>query len=91
MSWTHLNDTKPKARKRYRCVLCDHFIAKGEIHVARRGIGDDGPCTARMHTLCESLTHDWDYTDWECYEPGAFRQEVEEHLAEIKQEGDTTA
>lgn len=68
--WTFLNDTKPKARKEYRCMLCDHMILKGEKHVARRGIEDDGPITVRMHTACEKLTRDWTQDDWECHEPG---------------------
>lgn len=76
MSWTHLSDTEPEARKEYRCILCDKMILKGETHVARRGICDDGPCTSRMHTACELQTRDWDEWDWETYEPADFNKEV---------------
>ncbi len=42
MSWTHLSDTNPKARKDHFCELCERIILKGTVHVARRGIGDGG-------------------------------------------------
>ena len=29
MSWRHLNDTKPKARKPYPCFLCNRVIDAG--------------------------------------------------------------
>jgi hypothetical protein len=74
MSWTHLNDTKPRARKPHRCELCGLPITKGEVHVARRGIGDDGPCTFRMHIDCEALTKRWDQMDWECHDSSDFRE-----------------
>lgn len=74
MSWTHLSDTQPKARKRHWCCLCEHAIDIGTVHVARRGIGDDGPLTMRMHTACESVAHDWSQLDWECHDASEFRE-----------------
>lgn len=76
MSWTHLKDMKPVARKRYQCLLCEGFIEPGEKHVARTGIGEAGPETFRMHSLCESLTHDWDDWEWECQSPADFRSDL---------------
>lgn len=65
MSWTHFSDTTPRARKRYRCVLCNEFIEVGETHVARRGTDEEGPLTCRMHTECEAATQDWSWDDWD--------------------------
>lgn len=65
MPYEHLNDTNPKARKNYRCVLCGLVIAKGELHVARRGVFDGEAFTQRMHTDCETVTQDWLAEDWE--------------------------
>ncbi len=78
MSWTHLSDTMPKARKEHRCILCERIIPKGTVHVARRGIGDNGPCTTRMHTACELITRDWDWYEWENQDPFEFRRELSE-------------
>jgi hypothetical protein len=77
MSWTYLSDTNPKARKDHRCVLCDLIIPKGTVHVARRGVDDDGPVTSRMHTDCEAVTRNWSAYDWECSDTGEFRAEME--------------
>lgn len=80
MSWTHLSDTTPRARKRYRCILCDGHIEHGQPHVARRGITDDGPRTFRMHILCESISKKWEWWEWEdLCDPLEFRRyEIED-------------
>lgn len=78
MSWTHLSDTKPKARKDYRCLLCELPIPKGTVHVARRGIDDSGLCTTRMHTACELVSKDWGIEEWENQDPYEFRRELQE-------------
>lgn len=85
MSWLHLGDTQPKARKRHICDLCELPIEPGTVHVARRGIGDDGPVTSRMHLPCEQMTRDerWDDADWECHDRSEFR-------ARLKQREPTT-
>lgn len=74
MSWTHLSDTKPKARKRYNCELCGQPIEPGQQHVARRGVCDGDMVTARMHIYCESVTRveNWNSADWECYDEAEF-------------------
>jgi hypothetical protein len=66
LSWYHIEDTTPRARKPHLCLLCGETILEGERHVARRGIDRDGPLTMRMHTECEALTKNWDAFDWEC-------------------------
>jgi len=83
--WLHLEDTKPKARKQYSCVLCEQFIPPETVHVARRGIWEDGPITTRMHIVCEKLTRveKWDQMDWECHDFGEFRIRINARLPNI--------
>jgi hypothetical protein len=82
MSWTHLSDTTPKARKQYRCDICNEIIEVGEDHVARRGAGEGRIVTMRMHLDCEEFSKAWDQMDWECHCPGdCTRQEVRDSLA----------
>lgn len=73
MSWTHLGDTYPKARKEHRCYLCGLRIRKGARHVRRDGIADGEFVACRMHAVCESHTKAWDETDWECFDESDFR------------------
>lgn len=75
MSWTHLSDTTPKARKDYRCYLCGLPIPKGTVHDARRGIDDDGALTCRMHLDCVKLTAGWREDEWECHDEQEFRND----------------
>ena len=70
MSWQHLRDETPAARKPHRCFLCGAEIRVGERHVKRAGISDGGLDTFRMHAACEAETKDWDETDWECFSEG---------------------
>jgi hypothetical protein len=70
MTWTHLSDTTPRARKRHQCCLCGEVIEREEQHVARRGISEGVPITSRMHPECEAATRDWDDETWETVEPG---------------------
>lgn len=74
MSYTHLGDTRPKARKQYRCYLCHRPIDVGERHVYRKSTDDGEFVAARMHERCESLTHDWDIDEWESHDPAEFRR-----------------
>lgn len=76
MSWTHIEDTTPKARHKYICLLCSRFIDKGEKHIKRFGFTEEGKESIRMHFDCEKLTWDWDEADWECGEPEEFRREL---------------
>lgn len=81
MSWTHLSDTKPRAKKRHMCCLCERGIEPGAVHIARRGISDGQAITTRMHIACEALTKSWDEGDWECSDPSTFREMMEEQEA----------
>lgn len=94
MGWTHLSDTTPRARKRHTCELCGMPIAIGVRHVARRGIGEDGPVTFRMHNQCDRATAGWDEYDWEsAYDTLAFREEdlTPEALVAIERENGVVA
>ena len=81
MSWTHLGDTKPKARKRYHCDLCNLPIDVGTVHIARRGINDDVPITMRMHLRCEEITRlkKWDDAYWESNDASEFRKNLKRY------------
>lgn len=77
MSYTHFSDTTPKARKKYRCYLCERTIEVGVKHVARRGADDGQAFAFRMHIECEKLTAKWDEDDWLYHEPSEFRAELQ--------------
>jgi hypothetical protein len=74
VSYTHLGDETPRARKPHRCYLCGLMIEAGEVHVKRSGVSEDGFDTIRMHTACEAKTDEWREDDWECHDPAAFRE-----------------
>ena len=88
MTWIHLSDTFPIARKRYLCCLCERFITIGEKHTARRGIDDEGPATVRMHTDFELATKHWSPMEWETFDPLDFRHAMEQDCE--NQEKETT-
>lgn len=83
MSWTHLNDSTPVARKPHQCYLCEHEIPVGEKHLCRTGIDGEvrRPVTFRMHLGCHELTKGWDEDDWECFDPSDFRELLAESKA----------
>lgn len=75
MSWTHLRDTHPRARRRHVCHLCELPIEAGEIHVLRVGRFEWKLASQRMHMACESLTQSWRREDWEAgLDAGEFRK-----------------
>lgn len=76
MSWHHLEDTRPKARKDYACYLCGRPILKGTEHIKRSGISERCYVTSRMHLACESVTRHqlWDDMDWERHDANEFRE-----------------
>ena len=81
MSWTHLGDTWPKARKNYRCELCALPIPKAAEYVARCGVSAGELVTFRMHVDCEKVTRLWDPDDWICdIDHSEFRRELKEFL-----------
>lgn len=81
MSWIHLEDSTPVARKPYRCYLCDLRIEAGERHVKRAGINDDGLCSVRMHAECCAMASTWDEDAWECIDASEVRLELAEYRA----------
>ena len=76
MSWTHIRDTKPVARKNYRCALCGMEIPKGMKHVVRVGANCGEMIRSRMHDQCELATKTWIEEDWENTDEWTFRNEV---------------
>ena len=74
MSWTHLSDTRPRARKQHQCILCRLRIRKGARHVHRTGVVDGELVSSRMHAVCEAATRDWDDDAWDCHADQEFRE-----------------
>lgn len=68
MSWYHVEDSNPSARKEYQCLLCCEKILVAEKHVKRSGYDDNGMTSFRMHVECASETKGWDDMDWETFE-----------------------
>lgn len=71
MSWTHLSDKEPKARKRYRCQGCWEFIEIGEKHLHRTGVMDGTMVSARWHPECEEYAFSDGNDEYES-PPGCF-------------------
>lgn len=92
MGWTHLEDTKPKARKRYQCYLCEEPIDPGEQHVKRAGVNEDGLSTIRMHLVCEAVTvaNEWDEDRWDYVSGSDFREELAKYVVEQGGSSDPT-
>jgi len=70
VSWRHLKDSEPVARRDHSCFLCGQQIPAGEQYVRRVGFDDRELVTTTMHTECDVETWDWDQTDWETFSPG---------------------
>lgn len=77
MSYRHLEDRTPKARKTYRCYLCGSEITPGTVHVKRAFVDDDGAGSVRMHAECVKLTEDWKEDDWEYFRSAEFKELME--------------
>jgi hypothetical protein len=91
VSWTHLSDTRRKAKRKYTCLLCGLPIHVGELHTYRCGVDDGYFSSDRMHIECDDYTHKrWDIFDWESFSPGCY-QEFREELEEWKAQQATTS
>lgn len=76
---SHLSDSFPAARQRYRCVGCWEFIEVGEKHLARRQVDGGLHSTSRWHPECEAFAFADGVTEYEDV-PGAFsRKEATEY------------
>lgn len=65
MTWTHIKERRPIARKQHVCELCGREIFPGRRYVVRFGYGDGRPVRFMMHEHCEYQTRGWDLMDWE--------------------------
>lgn len=54
MSWSHIADAHPIARKVHQCVWCGQMIEKGEKHYSYTGTMDGEFQHNRAHLDCES-------------------------------------
>jgi len=55
VSWAHLSDRHPVARKQHRCFACWTVIEVGQKHIYRVGVYDGDIQTARFHYECEAF------------------------------------
>jgi hypothetical protein len=77
VSWIHFKDTKPKAKKRYFCGLCNLPVEIGQQYISRSGRSDGELVRFKMHIPCEAITHGWMDIDWETsIDPAEFREEL---------------
>lgn len=70
MSWKHLKEATPKARKPHQCWLCDGDIPAGSTYVYRAGLDGRHMVTMHMHAECEAVTHNWEADEWETFSQG---------------------
>lgn len=77
MSWKHIRDATPVARREHQCYLCEQPIPAGEQHVRRVGRNDGGFDSFRMHAYCDVLSRDWDEYQWESPDSAEFRRQLE--------------
>ena len=68
MSAPFYSVTKPKARKYYKCHLCNRDIIPGEQHEKVAGVTDGDFWSMRMHFGCAGHTRTWASEDWECHD-----------------------
>ncbi len=74
MSYHNTPVSDVKARKRHLCTWCGTKIQAGEVYKKWVCIGDDGPCTAKMHKECHAAMERYaakEQGDWE-YDPYSF-------------------
>ena len=77
MSWNHLREAKPVARKRHRCCLCGLEIPPGMKYALRVGADGGEIHQMHMHIQCEMATQSWSCEEWEeCTDEWTFRHEV---------------
>lgn len=78
MSYGILSETKPKARKDYRCIWCQETIFKGEIHVHEISVFDGNFQDHRWHVECDAAAAEH-FKDEEEFYPGEYKRGSFEH------------
>ena len=70
MSYTLLEETKPKARKPHRCIWCGERIEVGEIYRREKSIYDGNMQDHKWHIECDeaSAEHFRDSDGFDAYE-----------------------
>lgn len=72
-----LENKEVTARKTHSCYLCNLPINKGEKHISRSFVDDEGFGRIHMHILCESYTKNWNEDDWSYHDPVEFRELIQ--------------
>lgn len=67
MTWQHLSDTRPKARKRHQCFICRTAIWRGTIYRRSAFTFDGSAYVIKEHVECSRVAAKWcdsfDYPD----------------------------
>lgn len=73
MSWRHLRDSRPIARKPHWCELCGGRIEPGTQYRVRVGADGGDFYHGRMHERCAVVADEnYGYDDWEMHDVGCF-------------------
>jgi hypothetical protein len=70
---TFLDLSRPKARKRHRCVWCGEWIEVGETHVRAVGVYYGDFQSDRFHDECDKASRDF-FRENEEFDPGSFKR-----------------
>jgi len=77
MSWRHLSEKRPTAKREHSCFCCGLMITVGEKYRKRAGADDDRLLTMRMHERCAAITDaEYEQDDWECHDVAEFRESL---------------
>ena len=63
MTWLHLSDSTPVARKPHRCSWCGEPIHAGDRYACSTGLWEGELITNRMHPECDAAAQD-DYDEY---------------------------
>lgn len=75
MSYLLLSETKPVARKEYRCIWCPEKILKGEKHIHESSKYDGDFQDHRWHMECKKAADSFFRENDECeFEPHYFKR-----------------
>ena len=68
MSYTLLSETKPRARKRHRCIWCGEDVIIGEIYRREKSVYDGEMQDHKWHLECDLASHEY-FEDEEDFMP----------------------
>jgi hypothetical protein len=69
-----LTQARRKARKEHLCIHCGEKISPGIEYVYTAGAYDGSIVADHWHSECREAACEWDYDEWEYFEPYAYRR-----------------